>query len=80
MTDIKLLRPEIKPPRAEVVKIASEFMNDIATGKVDGFVLVALNRDGGISTFITPVDDFWRVLGALDRLKHRMHTTLDKNS
>ena len=78
MTEIKMLHPEAKPPRAEVVKIASELMNDIAAGKIDGVAMVALCRDGSIINYITPTEDYFRVMGALSRLMHRLQLAGDK--
>lgn len=77
MTNIKVMPGAPVPgddPVPEVVKYLEERLAEAKRGEIRAIATASVSYQGGISTGWINNGNFWKLIGGIDWLKHRMHS------
>lgn len=61
-------------PVPEVVKYLEERLAEAKRGEIRAIATASVSYQGGISTGWVNNGNFWKLIGGIDWLKHRMHS------
>lgn len=71
--------PFKRPINTDAIRIAESLVERAKAGEIDALVYCATCPDGSVDTGQSTAPDMFRILAAVDRLRHRIHMLMDTN-